>query len=92
MNLTNITDFSYKYCLTAGKKEMIIHKGYFADNHANQELNNSYVLLFSIILLRGIDSQFLAFLLPKAAKGSKNAFCGCACLCDPYTTCGLNKK
>jgi hypothetical protein len=44
------------------------------------------------MILREIDSQFLAFLLPKAAKGSKNAFCGCACLCDPHTTCGLNKK
>jgi hypothetical protein len=68
-------------------------------------------------LLRGIVSQFLAFLLPKAAKDcfeqreqsrtcsdyvesrkttnwikSKNAFCGCACPCDPQATCGLNKK
>jgi hypothetical protein len=44
------------------------------------------------MILREIVSQFRAFLLPKAAKGSKNAFCGCACLCDPLTTCGLNKK
>jgi hypothetical protein len=46
------------------------------------------VLLFSTNILRKIVSQFLAFLLPKAAKGSKNAFCGCACLCDPHGSQG----
>jgi hypothetical protein len=75
------------------------------------------VLLFSTFILREIVKQFLAFLLPKAAKDcfeqreqsrtcsgyaesrkttnrikSKNAFCGCACPCDPHTTGGLNKK
>jgi hypothetical protein len=61
-------------------------------NDANQGLKALNVLFFSTMILREIVSQFLAFLLPKAAKGSKNAFCGCACLCDPHTTCGLNKK
>jgi hypothetical protein len=70
------------------------------------ELN---VLFFSTIILRGIVSQFLAFLLSKATKDcfeqreqsrtcsdyaesrkttnwikTKNAFCGCACPCDPH--------
>jgi hypothetical protein len=50
------------------------------------------VLFFSTMILREIVKQFLAFLLSKATKETKNAFCGCACLCDPLTTGGLNKK
>jgi hypothetical protein len=51
------------------------------------------VRLFSTAFTaRNCLRQFLAFLLSKATKETKNAFCGCGCVYDPHAACGLNKK